>query len=260
MLKQAIKALPGVQSLRRWDYERRFAGDLLGAFRGVFESFDDARRSAPGNKPIGFDVPAHADLLAARRTRIFSYDYPVLFWLKPLLAPQLSIFDLGGHVGVHYYAYRKYLEYPNGLRWRVCEMPAVIEAGEMLRRTETAPGLSFTTEFRDADGADVMLAAGVVQYVERALPAQLAELARPPRHIFLGKLPLHDGPGFVTLQNGGPCFVPCHVFDRKQFLASFAEVGYELVDSWDDPSLSCRIPFHEDRAVRSYSGLYLRRR
>ena len=122
-------------------------------------------------------MPAHADLLAARRNRIFSYDYPVLFWLKPLLADRLSIFDLGGHVGVHYYAYRRYLEYPKDLRWQVCEMPAVIAAGEAIRRDEDAPGLSFTTEFRDADGADVMLAAGVVQYLERSLPTQLAELA-----------------------------------------------------------------------------------
>ena len=77
--------------------------------------------------------------------------------------------------------------------------------------------------------------------------------------MFLGKLPLHERAGFVTLQNGGPCFVPQYVFDRQRFLASFAEAGYELVDSWDDPSLSCHIPFHEASAVRSYSGLYLRR-
>ena len=88
----------------------------------------------------------------------------------------------------------------------------------------------------------------------------MTELAVRPRHLLLSKLPLRDGPGFVTLQNGGPCFVPQRVFDRGRFLSDFAAIGYELIDSWEDHSLSCWIPFNPTPTVPTYTGLYLRRR
>jgi putative methyltransferase (TIGR04325 family) len=258
-----MEHLPVVRQLLEADYDRRFEGDMLGAFRGVYDSFEAALASAPATKPTGFDLPeiAEFDLLRTRSERVFSYDYPVLFWLRPLLAPGRVVFDFGGHIGVHFYGYQRYLDFPADLRWLVCELPSLLKPGEKLAREKGATGLGFTADRRDADGADVLLAAGVLQYVDRpGLADSLARLARPPRHLLLNKLPLTEGAGFVTLQNGGPHFVALHVFNRTDFIASITGLGYELVDSWEDRVHRCDIPFHPDRSVPWYSGLYFHRR
>ena len=38
------------------------------------------------------------------------------------------------------------------------------------------------------------------------------------------------------------------------------EMGYELVDRWDDPSRHTAVPYEEAGAPIAYTGYYLRRR
>lgn len=61
-------------------------------------------------------------------------DYPLLHWLSRLFfempdGVRTGVFDLGGHVRIVYYAFRKCLDYPAQLRWTVHDVPNVIEAG-----------------------------------------------------------------------------------------------------------------------------------
>ncbi len=261
-LGRAVKAVPFVRSWQEQSYERMFAtSDCYGGFRGVFRTFAEATRSAPPTTKIGFDHPAVANEFSSRHDRVFSYDYPVLFWLKSIVKPGTKIFDYGGHVGVQFYGYEKYLTYPTGFQWRVCDVPAVTAAGRELAASRGRKELSFTNSPADADGFDVLIAAGALQYVESPLLAEsISRLRDKPAHLLLNKLPLTDGEPFVTLQNAGPSFVPQYVFSRSAFIRSLTDVGYELVDSWEDCVHSCRIPFHSDRDVPRYSGLYLRRR
>ncbi len=261
-LERSLKALPPVRAWQERAYERMFASDALyGSFRGVFRSFDEARTSAPKSRGVGFDLPAFGHEFRERLSRVYPYDYPVLFWLRAILAPDVRVLDYGGHVGVHFYAYRKYLEYPPGLRWCVCDVPAVAAAGRALARERgESDALTFTTDVRDADAHDVLIAAGSLQYVEKpGIAEALRSLARPPEHLLLNKLPLYDGDAFVTLQNAGPSFVPQHVFNREAFVGDLRAAGYELVDAWEDRVHSCRVPFEPHREVAQYSGLYLRR-
>ena len=45
-------------------------------------------------------------------------DYPLLFWFSELFREgATSVFDFGGHIGVKYYAFQRYLPYPDNLRW-----------------------------------------------------------------------------------------------------------------------------------------------
>jgi hypothetical protein len=53
--------------------------------------------------------------------------------------------------------------------------------------------------------------------------------------------------------------VPQYVFDRREFIDDLVRAGYEVVDQWEDYVHSCRIPFHDDKVVPHYSGVYLRR-
>ena len=240
-------------------YERRFAGTAYGSFRGVFSSFEEACRSAPRNKPVGFETEDYAQEFADRRSRIFSFDYPVLFWLAPLLRSPIRLFDYGGHCGTHFYAYARYVDYSPSLQWMVCDLPEITRQGVEIAAEQGKKQLVFTNRFEKSDGSDVLLAAGSLQYIESPpFSVALSGLKSPPRHILINKLSLHEGRSIVTLQNGGVSYHPMYVFNRSQFIESVCAVGYDLVDSWAVPSHSGRIPFHPEASFPAHSGLYFR--
>jgi putative methyltransferase (TIGR04325 family) len=172
------------------------------------------------------------------------------------------VFDFGGNVGVHYYAYRKYLSYPDDLTWIVSELPAMAQRGREIARGQSAAArLSFVEDLTDLARADVFLAAGVLQYLPAFdLAGALGSLARKIPNLIFNKLPLYAGERFVTLQNAGSIVLPQHVWNRAQFLEPLERIGYELVDSWNVAGYSCLIPFHPEQSVPMYSGLYMRLR
>ncbi len=258
----AAKNLAPVRAYREARFERFFVSSkAYSTFRGVFPSFDAARASAPAGGSLGFDSEAFTSEYEDRLSRLFDYDYPVLFWLQSLLREGSRVFDIGGHVGVHFYAYQKVLRYPEGLRWTVCEVPAIAEAGRKRARGLGESRLDFTSDLPAMAGADVVIAAGSVQYIESpALPDVLAGLPHRPRHVILNKIPLYDGPAFVTLQNAGASFVPTRIFNRRLLLDGLCAAGYELVDSWENPGRRCHIAFHPERSFPAMSGVYLRSR
>lgn len=208
---------------------------------------------------MGYDTTAAAQLYGDRLRRLFPSDYPVLFWLRTLLDDVRSVFDFGGHVGIGYHAYQRVLDFPRDLTWTVCDVPAVVTEGERLAREAGATALRFTTDFAGAADAQLLLAAGSLQYVERTLAAALASLTRMPRHIIVNKTPTYAGDEFFTLQNIGVTFCPYRIAARDGLRESLAPLGYTLVDSWENPDLSCTIPFHEAHAPITYVGHYFRR-
>jgi putative methyltransferase (TIGR04325 family) len=255
----SLETWPILRPLLERFYEKRFARNGYGAFRGVFVSFEEAERSAPKNKPLGFATQDYAEEFADRRSRIFSFDYPVMFWLAPLLSAPIRLFDFGGHCGTHFYAYAQYIDYSPELQWVVCDMPEIMKYGMQIAVEQGKKQLTFAEGFADADGADVLLAAGSLQYVGSPIfSVSLASLRSRPRHLVLNKLPLYDGPTFVTLQNGGVAFHPMYVFNRRDFIESICGLGYRLVDQWTVPSHAGRIPFHPAASFPAHSGLYFR--
>ena len=142
----------------------------------------------------------------------------------------------------------------------MCDVPAVVESGAALAAEEgAADRLRFTTAFADASGADVLLAAGSLQYVETPLAELLGGLASPPAHILINKTPTHATREFVTLQNIGLAFCPYRIHRRDALPASLQAIGYELVDSWENADLRCEVPFHPDAGPIVYVGHYFRR-
>ena len=71
---------------------------------------------------------------------------------------------------------------------------------------------------------------------------------------------MYDGLRFVTLQNGGLVYYPQYVFNHEEFIRAIAGEGYELVDFWDDNVDSCIIPFHPEKSIKAYKGLYFCRK
>ena len=110
-----------------------------------------------------------------------------------------------------------------------------------------------------ADGADILLASGSLQFVEQPLSEILRGLDEKPNHLLINKTPMREGEHFVTLHALGSAFCPYHVFNRTDFVNSICEIGYELVDSWGNAEVSCHIPLYPDHSVPAYSGLYFKK-
>jgi putative methyltransferase (TIGR04325 family) len=237
------------------EYNRRFP-TWPGAYRGVFRTFEEARASAPAKARLGYDHAEFGSIYDSRVNKAFPSDYPVLFWFERLKAEISSIFDWGGHIGVSYYTYARYLSLPAHFRWCVGDVPAVVEAGRRQATERGATGLAFTSEISGGDGFDVFFANGSLQYVDAPLADSLRTYARLPPHLFVNKLPAYGGESFVTLENTVHAYNPYRVFNRQAFVDSFTALGYSLVDTWENPDVTFKLPLHRERCLSQYSGFY----
>lgn len=265
-MRRIINKIPLAREIyRRYqelEYERRFSGDCLGCFRGVYETFEEAILSAPKGKNVGYDNTELAQEYqdnAEIENAIQSYDYPVLLWLKTIFQENNNprIFDFGGNVGIHFYTYEKYLKYPLGLKWMVCDLPEIVKAGTRLAHKRKRSELVFSDKFEEANGKDVFLASGSIQYVEN-LSDSISALANKPKYLLLNRLALYEGKQFVTLQNGGKVFYPSYVFNKTNFLDSLDKIGYEIIDIWQEHFDYCYIPFHPEKSGHLFYGMYFK--
>ncbi len=236
-----------------------YARSVRGRFRGVFETYDAAERAIPKGRLAGYDHPEAAMIYIDHMSKAKDSDYPALFWLDRILADCRSVFDCGGNIGVTYYKFGNYIDYPVDLKWLICDLPEIIKAGQEIAVERAAP-LSFTTRMEEADDYDVFLGMGAIQYLPKPLAQSLCELNRRPKHVLINRIPLYDGPMFVTLDNVGPVVCAYQVFNRQQFLSSICDIGYDLVDSWTTPELACVIRWHPSQSFHAHSGLYFRLR
>jgi len=252
-----IKAKETVESE---EYEEHFINAINeNLFRGVYKSFPEALETAPKSKPIGYNNPEPARMYRDRLNRIYPGDYPAIFWLsKAIEGGRCSIFDLGGHIGIAYYSYQKYIEYPANMDWQVCDVKEVTQAGTQLANKKGCGKISFTNDYHDANGKEIFFASGSLQYLDISLASMIAQLELRPKDIIVNLTPLHDEMEFVTLQNIGSAFCPYQVFNREEFINAVCVLGYTLIDSWENAEKSCLIPFYPEHSLDHYCGLYFR--
>ena len=254
-----LKNLPGIIQLRRYRYLREFRhARWANLFDGIYPDFATALKHIPQTKKLGYDHAEPAKMYSERTSRIYPTDYPVLYWLSQIMKPNMKVFDLGGHVGVSYYAYKKYLETLDNAIWQVCDVPAVVEAGKQLASQKKASSLSFTTDTNEADGSDILLASGSLQYLDYNISDLLAGLEHKPSYLIINLLPLHPEKEFVTIQNIGTAFCPYRVFQQKEFIRSLTDTDYDLIDKWENAEKKCELPFHSSFSVKPYQGFYFR--
>ncbi|MEM7679054.1 MAG: methyltransferase, TIGR04325 family [Myxococcota bacterium] len=224
------------------------------AFRGVYDSHAAAARSAPAGKPVGYDMADAAGYYKERTTRIYPADYPMLWWLRHGFENGARrVLDLGGHIGVSYYAYQRYLDFPEDTDWTVLDVPAVCEEGRRYAQERAAPGLSFTASWGPLDDVDILFSAGALQYLENGLPDLLAQWGRP-RYLLLNLLPQGPFPTFYTLQTIGVSYCPYRIESSEAFVDGLRALGYTPIDQWENPEKSCLIPFHPERSLDHYVG------
>lgn len=258
---ERVREWPPVRWLRARRYERSFWLSNKVLHKGVYASFDEALAAIPRGRSVGWDHEAPAGLFKGLTEHVNPRDYPVLYWLQTLWRGKVSVVDYGGHIGTKRYAFERYLAFDDSKHWTVCEVPRIVEAGRQYAAQRRPTNLAFTTDFDAAAGADVLLCLGVIQFLDVDFAEKLRALARLPPHIIVNGLPLHDRLAFYTVVNNmGTGFMPYRIPQRGQFVASLEALGYELVDSWQNPERQCVIPLHEEHAVEGYSGFYFRLR
>lgn len=251
-----------VKDLRRkLGLKKYLSKNGYGLHYGAFATFEEARRWLPPNRE--FSNPEFSDEYADHRTKsIFGFDYPMMFWLQKAFQEGAdSIFDIGGSVGVHYYAYSRFLEYSDSLKWEVYELAASVERGRAMAESENVRNLTFTTKLDPSTiEADVWMAAGAIEFLEKErLERLLSATVCRPRHVLLNKLPLYDGDDYVSTQNiGNGSFTPHHVFNRRKYIADVEACGYRLVDTWPVLEREFGVPGNPEQSFRHYSGLYFR--
>ena len=261
-LRNSIKQLAPVRALRRERYRRYFESPKGFAMHsGVFRTFEEAIAAAPSS--AGFNQARSASDYADRLDRLFAYDYPVLLWLQRIFreSTSLRLLDIGGNIGVHYFAYKKYIDFPSQLKWRVAEVEEVAKAGRARAQEMGCADLEFTTSFEDLDSltTDIILSAGALHYIGRPLLWDVIARAKSrPRHIILNKLPIYQGEDFVSLQNIGAGYSPLYVWNRQSFIARFEPLGYQIVDDWSVPERQFGLFDDPVRSFGAFSGLYLR--
>lgn len=244
-------------------YRHRFATQKIdyNAYYGVYPDFATALAAAPASLPKGFDHAETALIYAARTRYVMACDYPALFWLGRLFHEgSRTVFDLGGSIGIKYYAFRKYLDYPADLRWTVCELPSIVEAGiGWAAEHDHDHQLAFSRNHADADGQDILFASGSIQYLDYPFRDLIAALPHAPKHILVTMLPLHRDRSFFTVQNMGTLFCVYRIQAQAEFVAQLKELGYTVRDQWDQPDRQCEIPFHPEYRVDKYHGFLFSR-
>ena len=253
-------AAPGVRSLRERRFDDEFrSGHRGNSCRGLYASYSEALSAAPRTLPLGYDNEAAASMYRDRLERIYPGDYPVLHWLGEWFRDGATrVFDLGGHVGVGYYAYQNYLRYPSGLQWQLFDMPAVLEsARELARERDRLGALTFAARVADAAGADVLFSSGCLQYREDTLAELLSRLESRPRRVLVNLIPLHDRHEFWTVQSIGTAFCPYRIQLRSKFFADLEKAGYRVLDRWENAEKRCEVAFEPGHSFTGYTGAAL---
>lgn len=268
-VRMAIMNSPSVRWLRRLRHERRVRYSRSWRFWGVFPSYEAAARAAHENgaSSVGYDTPAVAGNGREQYERFHRFDYPALLWIARLALTSRApgetgprrIVDLGGHLGEKFRVYARLWPSLAEYDWIVCDTPAAIALASHLPESDLPQGLSFTSDLSVAEGAHVLFASGVVQYLDRSLPGILGGLQTPPRHLVVNKIPLSERPDHWTVQNVGATVVPYHISNRDRFLGDLGAQGYRILDDWEVPEFSAPIPFHPGLGTTQNSGLALSR-
>jgi putative methyltransferase (TIGR04325 family) len=229
------------------------------AFIGAYPDRDTAVAHVPAGMPNSYDSDEIAPLNFALMSEIHIWDYPVMFWLDRLIEPGQTVLDAGGHFGTKFIAFRDRIALDD-VTWRVYDMPAVIRAGRRYQAAGEVPAaVDFVDDLAKAGTPDILLASGLLQYLDIEFDALVAALPEPPRHILLNKVATTDGPTVVTLEKIGAGRVPYQIRNRDAFERSLAGMGYEIRDSWHIPSLSRRIATHPARGASVSRGYVLER-
>lgn len=252
----ALQRLPGVRHMLRARFRRQFLCDPYARlFDGVYPTFEEAMQAVPRDANNSYDNRESIERYV-RRLDLEEYDYQPLFWIGESFREGLrAIADVGGSVGIKYYAFSSYTQFPHDVSWLVVDVPAAVSRGrELAIERGSSSHLAFTGSTPDADGCEVLLCLGSLQF----LPITLAELVQSmnhqPRRIIVNTTPIHESRTFFTLHSMGTGICPYRVVARDTFVDDLVRLGYKVRHHWRNPNKDMRLPFQRGYDVEHFSG------
>lgn len=247
---------PGLRQVGKRRYRQRFVHNALhnNLFMGVYGSFEDALAGCPTSLPSGYDNEGSAAI--AYTQQVLPSDYPAIHWLaRSFEAGASRVLDLGGHLGIKYYAFERVIDYPQDLRWTVCDVPAVVARGRDLARQRAAEQhLHFTDDRREIAQHEVLFASGSLQYLPMTLPELLREVQALPARVVINFTPMHEQRSYFTVNSIGTAFCGYRVQAREAFVRQMCELGYVQRDDWFNADKSMDLPYEKGYGVKQYSG------
>jgi putative methyltransferase (TIGR04325 family) len=253
---ELLNHLPLIKQWRQASVNNRFVNNTNAQlFHGVFNSFDAAIASAPTTRPKGYDNPDSANLYI-RRLYVDEYDYPAMFWVQKSLEEGMNTFvDVGGSIGIKYYAFEKFVPYPKSFLWRVIDVPAAAQKGREFAASRGAgPALEFSDNIADADGVDVFFTSGALQYLPQTLAEILKSFQRLPKRIIINTTPIHARNSYFTLNSIGTAYCAYRVQAHDAFVDSIKACGYRMRHEWQNTGKSLDLPLNPEMSVKHYSG------
>jgi len=255
-------------------YKFHFRRDCYSCHYGVFNSYDEAIRNIPTNKPSGYDNKSLAQqyekgrlgevILQAEQINqeiIPSFEYPVLFFLSNILKSnkKLTVFDFGGNVGTHFYRYLKILDFSNLIHWIIGDVPEILSSAKSLSTRysyiEEVKYLSFldTSQMFTVD-ADIFISSGAIQYIFNDISPFL-EQVRGLKHIVLNRVPTYKE-SFFSIQNGGIVYYPTKIFQEETLIEEIQTLGFSIRAVWSDDFDHGIVPAYPDNKNLIYRGYY----
>lgn len=226
---------------------------------GAFPTLELAKASLPQEARSGYDSDDMPAVSMDMMLGMLAWDYPVVFWLDRLIREQghLSLLDAGGHIGTKHHAFGPYLELEK-VDWKVWDLPALLRAGRKAQEDGiVSKDIDFIARPGDAGKVDLLLASGLMQYLDISFTELLDQMAERPRWILLNKVATRPNDDLVTLQLIGLKRVPYQMRHKGRFEAELKKAGYEIRDDWSIPCLAHRIGTHPWLGESQSKGYFL---
>jgi putative methyltransferase (TIGR04325 family) len=243
-------------------YHRDFKR-VITSVKGVFGSYREARDHLPSamgyDQSLILDVDDVPALTASRQDNTLrNYDEPIVNFISDKISRNTAVFNVGGNVGIEYYAYKARIPAIANTDWTICEIESVVERGTALARTRQEHNLQFTTDVSRGDGANIFLCVGTAQYLTEPVWVTLQRYKSLPKYVVLGYFPAGIMPRFYTVQNIGYSYAPYCIFSLSEVRESFEMLGYSLAVEWST-ARPVRVPFHASRSISHFYTLIFSR-
>ncbi len=153
-----------------------------------------------------------------------------------LLAGQgASVLDLGGGLGVTYFAIKKYLNAPPPVdKWTVVDLPVIVNYGQ----AQLADGrLQFTSPDQEPT-FDIVLASHTMQYLADPYGTLRTLLAKRPRFVIFDELPLGDEVKYIVQKlpaSLGGSELPCQILTHEKLAAEmrgYTRITDKILPDW----------------------------
>ena len=225
-------------------------------FCGIYPSREAALEAIPKSALSGYDHSEIAEVSLEQMSQRSLFDYPIAFWLTRLLPESPAVVDVGGHFGTKYIALRDLVDLED-VSWSVVDLPQIIEAAKTKQLNNELPApIQFLAEYPNSGNSSILIASGLFQYYDRPL-SELLESR--PKHVLMNKIAVTAGKSFFTLERIGNARVPYQVRNKDLWRTEVENCGYEIVDTWQIPSISHKISTHPWRPASQSFGMYVRR-